>query len=331
MSPIGTQSLNLSDFTSSGMPGISILVVKQGQSLLELNHGLADVRAGISCTAQTNYRLASVTKQFTATLILMANERNLLRLDQSIRDALPELPNLCDDVTVHHLLNHTHGLSDYESLISENQRTALADADVLSMLMSNGASYFVPGAKFRYSNTGYALLALIAERVFSFKFPEALRLFLFEPLQMKATLAYVSGGPEITNRAYGYTVDDDEVLRTDQSMTSTVLGDGGIYSNTQDLAKWDAALYPGRLLQPDTCALAFSPSTITTRPEIGYGYGWFVQQIHGEKVLFHTGETTGFRNAYFRCPSRHLSVIVLTNRYSEEAPRVARQLMEDFW
>ena len=318
-------------FMADGMPGISALVVRNGNVLLRASHGLADVRASMPCTPATNYRLASITKQFTAAMILLAYEHGLLKLEQSMCGVLPELPAFCQPITLHHLLNHTHGISDYEDLIAPETARPLVDADVLDLIVSRGARDFEPGSAYRYSNTGYALLAIIVERAFGVPFPEALRRFIFLPLGMATTLAYVAGGPEVTNRAFGHAVDEDAVLRADQSLTSSVLGDGGIYSNVDDFRRWDAALHTEQLLTCETLALAFAPSAQTQKPGVQYGYGWHVRAMHGERVLFHTGETIGFRNAIYRCPARNLCAVVLSNRYSEHAPQIALMLMEDYW
>ena len=188
-------------FMADGMPGISALVVRNGNVLLRASHGLADVRASMPCTPATNYRLASITKQFTAAMIVLAYEHGLLKLEQSMCGVLPELPAFCQPITLHHLLNHTHGISDYEDLIAPETARPLVDADVLDLIVSRGARDFEPGSAYRYSNTGYALLAIIVERAFGVPFPEALRRFIFLPLGMATTLAYVAGGPEVTTLA----------------------------------------------------------------------------------------------------------------------------------
>jgi CubicO group peptidase (beta-lactamase class C family) len=136
---------------------------------------------------------------------------------------------------------------------------------------------------------------------------------------MHHTLAYVREGPDVPNRAYGYSETGARWTRTDQSLTSAVLGDGGIYSSIDDLAKWDAALYDARLLGDASRALAFTAHTKTDDPEVQYGFGW---RITGE-TLWHSGESIGFRNVIVRWPHRHLSVIVLSNRNDPEPYRTA--------
>jgi CubicO group peptidase (beta-lactamase class C family) len=131
---------------------------------------------------------------------------------------------------------------------------------------------------------------------------------------MQNTVAYEAGISTLANRAYGYSAAKQRWTRTDQSLTSAVLGDGGIYSSIDDLAKWDAALYDNRLLRAESRRAAFAPATKTDDPAVQYAFGW---RITGE-TLWHSGETMGFRNVIVRYPQHHFTVIVLTNRDAPE-------------
>ncbi len=151
---------------------------------------------------------------------------------------------------IRHLLTHTSGLIDYEDVIPESFAGQVRDADVLRLLETQDRTYFRPGNGYRYSNSGYALLALIVQRASGMSFANFLQERIFEPLAMFNTVAHEEGVSRVINRAFGYTEAAGRWNRTDQDQTSAVLGDGGIYSSIEDLAKWDAALYDGRLLQP---------------------------------------------------------------------------------
>ena len=187
---------------------------------------------------------------------------------------------------------------------------------------------FVPGSAYRYSNTGYCLLALIAERVSGLAFPDLLSREIAGPLDMRHTLAYVAGGPEIPRRAFGYTVGPGGVARTDQSLTSATLGDGGMYASADDLARWDTALSTDQLATAATRALMFTPWVAAPHTGSHYGFGWFLRRSGGHLVAWHDGETTGFRNAIERCPARRAAVILLSNRSDSAAPQIARRIMD---
>lgn len=306
-------------------PGAALLVLRDGKPVVRRGYGLADLERGVAAGPGTNYRLASVSKQFTAAAILLLVQDGRLGLDDGARQWLPTLPARGEAITIRHLLTHTSGLIDYEDHLPALNRQ-LRDADVLSILEGQHRVYFTPGSDYRYSNSGYALLALIVERASGRDYPGFLRERIFRPLGMDATLAYVAGGPEIARRAYGYSLVDDAWQRTDQSPTSAVLGDGGIYSSIDDLAKWDAALYDDRLLSDASRRMAFSAATATGDPAVAYGFGW---RISGDS-LWHSGESIGFRNVIVRYPDRRLSVVILSNRDDPEPYRTAVEIAGQF-
>lgn len=306
------------------VPGASVLVLRDGEAVVRRSYGLADLERGIAAAPNTNYRLASITKQFTAAAVLLLAEDGKLDLDDGLREWLPSLPASNGAITLRHLLTHTSGLVDYEEIMPADLGRPLRDADVLQLQEDVSRLYFAPGSDWRYSNGGYALLALVVERASGRSFPEFLRQRVFLPLGMQNTLAYVQEGPPVPNRAYGHSLADGAWTRTDQSLTSSVLGDGGIYSSIDDLARWDAALYDDRLLSDESRRLAFTPWTKSADPAVDYGFGW---RVTGE-TLWHSGETIGFRNVIVRWPERRLTVILLTNRNDPEPYRLAMQIAE---
>jgi len=292
------------------VPGASLLVVRDGKSVVRRSYGRSNLEDHVAATPETNYRLASVTKQFTAAAILLLVQDGKISLNDRLKKWLPSLPSAVDSVTITHLLTHTSGIVDYEDLIPDGTVAQLHDADVLRLLESRDSAYFKAGTSYRYSNSGYSLLSLIVARASGKTFATFLRERIFTPLGMTHTLAYEEGTSTVLNRAFGYTMKDGAWTRKDQSTTSAVLGDGGIYSSIDDLAKWDAALYDSRLLSDDSRRLAFTPHTATDEADVKYGFGW---RITGE-TLWHSGETVGFRNVIIRNPSRRLTVVLLTNR-----------------
>ncbi|HEY0506101.1 MAG TPA: serine hydrolase domain-containing protein [Lysobacter sp.] len=304
------------------VPGASVLVLRDGKALVRRSYGLADVEAGVATTPATHYRLASVSKQFTAAAILLLMQDGRLALDDPARRWLPSLPDAAAAVTIRHLLTHTSGLIDYEDVMDPVDTRQVHDADVLRLLEAQHRTYFAPGGDYRYSNSGYALLALIVERASGQRYADFVRERIFLPLGMDDAVAFEDGISQVAHRAYGYSFADGAWHRTDQSTTSAVLGDGGIYASIDELAHWDAALYDGRLLRADTLRQAFAPATKTDDPQVEYGFGW---RITGDS-LWHSGETLGFRNVIVRDPGRHTTVVVLTNRDDPEPYDTARRI-----
>ncbi len=265
------------------VPGASVLVLKDGEPLLRRGYGLTDLEAGTAATPATNYRLTSVTKQFTAAAILLLAEDGKLSLDDPVKRWLPSLPAAADAITLRQLLSHTSGLIDYEDHVPEGFAGQLHDADVLHILEGQDRTYFAPGSAYRYSNSGYALLALAVGRASGQDFATFLRERIFRPLRMDATVAHRDGVDTVAHRAWGHSLVDGRWERTDQSQTSAVLGDGGIYSSIDDLARWDAALYDDRLLSARSRALMFTPATATGEPDVPhYGFGW---RLNGDSTF----------------------------------------------
>jgi CubicO group peptidase (beta-lactamase class C family) len=304
------------DYATPGGPGASILVLQEGRLLLEKSYGLAELAQQRRATPNTNYRLASVTKQFTAMATLMVAQDGGLSLDDSITRFFPNLPPALHAITVRHLLTHTSGLVDYEDLIPDSQTAQVHDADVLALLETRDSVQFQPGTRFQYSNSGYALLSLIVAQRSGLGFADFLAQRIFRPVGMSATVAFENGISTVEDRAYGYGRQEGSAGWTpaDQSVTSAVLGDGGIYSSVDDLRRWAAALDEGKLVRPDLRAQAFTSYRLTDGKETGYGFGWFVPPFAGRPSTFHTGVTHGFRNAIRRIPSERITVIALTNR-----------------
>jgi CubicO group peptidase (beta-lactamase class C family) len=305
-----------SDFNQRGTSGASLAVIEDGKIVYSKAYGLADVENNVPASTSTNYRLASVTKQFTATAILRLVDQEKLSLDTRLPDALPGFPGYARDVRIRHLLQHTSGLVDYEDFVPDTQTVQVLDADVLRLLSKIDTMYFPAGRKYRYSNSGYALLALVVESVSGQPFAAFLKQNIFEPLGMNHTVAFQHGISTVDNRAF------------DQSNTSAVLGDGGIYSSVEDLFKWDQELYANRLVSASLRQESFTPGTLNDGTRTKYGFGWNIEPYKNLASVYHTGSTRGFRNAIFRLPDQHLAVIILTNRNEGEPIEIARKIAD---
>ena len=301
-------------FDHPNAPGATVMVVRDGKPIFAKGYGLANLDTKSPCTTNTNFRLASVTKQFTAMAIMILAERNQLSLGESLTAFFPEFPAYGKAITVRHLLTHTSGLIDYEDVIPEGTTIPVLDQDVLRLLMKQDKTNFTPGSQYRYSNSAYALLALIVEVRSGQTFARFLKENIFEPLKMTSTLAYEEGFSSVPNRAFGHTLKSNRWLRTDQSLTSAVLGDGGVYSSVTDLARWDQALYKSKLVSEPMLRVAFSPLTPTDKPGRSYGFGWYITEYRGVKEIYHSGETIGFRTRLIRYPEKNFTIIILANR-----------------
>ncbi|MGB2645682.1 MAG: serine hydrolase domain-containing protein [Candidatus Acidiferrum sp.] len=327
--------------TQKDAPGLAVLVQKNGRTLFEKGYGVRDLRTFAKIDSQTNFRLASFTKQFTAMAIMLLVHDGRLRYNQTLTEIFPEFPAYGHSITVRNLLNHTGGLPDYEDLMEgvEAKRNSwvwtserqIQDAQVLKLLEFESKAKFAAGTKWSYSNSGYVVLGLIVTKVSGQPYGNFLHARIFTPLHMDHTIVYQKGKNQIANRAFGYSKGSDALKETDQSSTSATLGDGGIYSNLEDLAKWDDALRNHTLLSAAEMQPALLPATLNDGSStfwpaapnddnlhpgkpVSYGFGWFLDPYEGHPRMWHTGSTSGFRTVIERFTTENLTIIVLSNR-----------------
>ena len=320
------------DFDQADVPGAAVMVIRNGKPILAKGYGLADLEKKIPCTTDTNFRLASLTKQFTAMAVLILVEQGRFSLEDRLPKFFPEFPQYGKTITIRHLLTHRSGLLDYEDHIPQGTTIPLSDRDVLFILQRQSKTDFLPGPQFHYSNSAYALLALLVENVSGRTFPASLKERIFEPLGMTNTAAYVAGLSFVPNRAYGYASGRSGWELSDQSLTSAVLGDGGIYSSAADLFKWDQALYTEKLVSRKMLSDAFAAhSSQSDFKGSGYGYGWYVGKLRDAEHVWHYGSTCGFSTRIERFPGKKLSVIVLANRRDTSISPTVEKIIELFW
>ena len=325
-----------SSLKSAKAPGAGVLVVRDGKPVFQRGYGVTDLRTLRPIDAKTNFRLASFTKQFTATCIMLLVHDGKLHYDDHLTDIFPEFPAYGKSITVRNLLNHTSGLPDYEDILMKQYPDTppekipqIRDAGVLKLLEQQSSGKFAPGSKWEYSNSGYATLAMMVEKVSGKPFGQFLHDRIFAPLAMDNTLAYQKGKNEVLNRAFGHTKERNGWKETDQSPTSAVLGDGGIYTSIDDLAKWDRALRDHTLVSEAEMQPALTPVHVTDGPpmsegrNVSYGFGWFLDPYKGHRRMSHDGETIGFRTTIQRFPNDQLTVIVLANRTDIDPAKMA--------
>jgi CubicO group peptidase (beta-lactamase class C family) len=321
----------LTDYQGDDRPGACLLVRSRGEIVHQRCVGLAEVETQRAATPKTDFRLASLTKQFTATAILGLVAAGQLEPRTSLREVFPDFPRYGDSISIHHLLTHTSGLIDYEDLMPADDTTQIRDAGVLALMTSQDSTYFPPGSEFRYSNSAYAVLAMVVEQLSGEPFGTYLRENIFEPLGMAGTVAHEDGVTVVPHRAYGYSREDGgSWQRTDQSTTSAVLGDGGIYTSLDDMNRW-LAVVEGRdtLLAPAVLAAAFEEATLADGRGAGYGYGWYLDEYRGRRRYRHSGSTIGFRNEVQRFPDDDLTMLFLSNR-NDIAPGLGDAIADVF-
>lgn len=297
-------------------PGAALLIVKNGHKILPKGFGIADMSAGTKVTPQTHFRMASVSKQFTAMVILLLEKEGRLSITDPARKYLSSLPQFAAKVTIQQLMTHTSGIADYESLIPEQQQQQVTDADVLRLISRSDSLYFPPGTQFRYSNTGFCLLTQIAEKVSGKSYPDLIEELIFAPLKMNHTTIYQQD-KDIFKRAYGYHKQDASWKFADQSLTSATMGDGSVYTSVDEYLKWIKYLWQLDPANKNVYPLAPHASI---KKRLNYGYGWFIATDEdGSTAYFHSGESTGFHNIVYHNPSKKLLIALFTNSDDDRA------------
>jgi len=343
--------------TSPDAPGLAVLVRQNGKIVFERGYGLGELRLKARIDARSNFRLASFTKQFTAMAIMLLVHDGKLRYDETVTGIFPDFPDYGKAITVRNVLNHVSGLPDYEELMEAPEKASgsmwspekqIQDDEVLKLLEKEQSGKFAPGSSWSYSNSGYVVLGLIVAKASGKTYGEFLRERIFSPLKMNHTIVYQKGKNEVANRAFGHSKEGDLFKETDQSSTSATLGDGGIYSNLEDLAKWDDALRNHTLLSEKEMQPALTPVKLNdgTEPHwpkepngdnlhpgkpVSYGFGWFLDPYNRQARMWHTGSTMGFRTVIERFPGENLTVIVLSNRTDLDPEKLSLQAADLFW
>lgn len=318
----------MSEFASPNGPGAAVVVMRNDSVIFRKGYGSASLHQTVPVTPSTNFRLASITKQFTAMCILMLEEQGKLSFDDKIMKFFPDFPLYGKDITIRNLLNHTSGLADYESLMPDSQTVQVLDADCLRLMSLTDSLYFPAGTKYQYSNTGYALLALIVEKTSGKRFADFLKENVFDKTGMTATVAYENGISTVAHRAYGYSLVGGKWTETDQSSTSAVLGDGGIYSNAEEMSKWISSLWSFKLISEKSQRRAWSDAALNDGMPIDYGMGWHTETYRGVKHPHHGGSSRGFRNHILVFPNDKSMVIILTNRNQGDPINEAKKIAD---
>ena len=337
-----------------GEPGLAVLVKKDGRVVFEKGYGLRKLGADEAITPETDFRLASFTKQFTAMAIMLLVHDGKLQYDATLTELFPAFPAYGKTITVRNLLTHTGGLPDYEDLMDKEEKAhgprwtaehQIQDEEVLALLEKETRGKFAPGTSWAYSNSGYVVLGLVIAKVSGTSYAEFLQQRIFAPLGMKETVVYQKGKNEIRNRAFGHSLENGKLVVTDQSSTSATLGDGGVYSNLEDLSKWDDALANHTLLSAQEMQPALTPVKLAdgrephwpAKPDddnlapgqpVSYGFGWFLDPWRGHPRMWHSGSTLGFRTIIDRYTTDHLTIVILCNRTDLDPTKLALQIAD---
>jgi CubicO group peptidase (beta-lactamase class C family) len=298
----------------------TVLVARGSGVLFTHACGFASLEWQVPNTAGSVFRIGSVSKQFTAAAVLLLEERGKLSVDDPLRKHVPEAPETWNDVRIHHLLTHTSGIFSITSLSDFNELKVRRLRPEQSMRSVYGRPLeFKPGESYRYSNSGYLLLAMIIERAGGQTYEEFLRRNIFEPLAMRDS-GSESTPAIVARRASGYSPSFNGPANAAYVDMNVPIGGGSLFSTVEDLHRWNLALFGGKLLSPA------SLKKMTTAVLKGYGYGIAVSEENGRKRFGHDGGIEGFNSTLLYYPDSRMTVVVLSNLNTRDTGRIARDL-----
>jgi CubicO group peptidase (beta-lactamase class C family) len=314
----------LKKFNEFGQFNGSILVADNGKVIFKKGYGFANMEWKIPNEVDTKFRLASVTKQFTATVILQLVEQGKIKLDGKITDYLPDYrKDTGDRVTIHHLLNHTSGIPSYTDqpgFLQNDSRDFYSVTDFVKKFAS-GDLQFEPGSKFAYNNSAYFILGAIIEKITGKSYAEAVKENIFTPLGMNNS-GYDMAGPIIAKRATGYQKTANGYENAPYLDMSLPYSGGSLYSTVEDLYLWDQALYGDKILSAKTKELMFKPGL----EHYGYGVGINDRELSDKtkvRTISHSGGINGFStNIYRFVDDKHLVVILDNTSQGRYQPKM---------
>jgi len=306
----------LNGVVQSNATGLAVLVAQDGRILFEKGYGQADRERHLPATAQTKFRIGSITKQFTAAAILKLQEEGKLSVHDKLAKYIPDFPR-GDEVTLDHLLTHTSGIRSYTDKpgFMDTVTTPVKTEDLIQSF-KNDPYDFSPGQKWHYDNSGYFLLGYIIEKVSGQTYGEFLRQNFFGPLGMTNTGVHRSG-LHLDNEALGYSYDGSGFTNALNWDMSRAGGAGALYSTVEDLYRWNEGIFNGKVLSPASLKAAFTAVKTDENKENastnGYGYGWFLGQLRGAQEISHGGGLQGFSSFLLRLPRERFTVVALAN------------------
>jgi D-alanyl-D-alanine carboxypeptidase len=320
-------------------PGAAVIAVKNGQVVFRKGYGMAEMELGTPIQPEMVFKIGSITKQISATAILMLAERGELSIDDEITKYFPDFPMEGERVTIKHLLSHSSGLPDYwrmdefDRLIEREyfrMVTGSFEASEIINVFTSKSLEFRPGDQFQYCNSGYFLLGLTIEKVSGATYGEFLKENIFDPLGMDHT-CYGDNTELVRGRVQGYVKKDDRFVNNPHRCLDNILefAAGGLMSNVDDLAKWDESLYTEKLVSSKALEEMFTANMLNNGEPSRYAFGWFVTDCCDLEAFCHAGEVTGFRSFVIRVPEAHVYIAILGNNGSYGAnvlERLARRI-----
>jgi len=299
----------------------SVLIAQEGFIIYQKAFGFANLKTRDTLKTNHSFQLASVSKTLTAAAVLLLKDQNKLSLNDDVTKYFPNFPY--KGISIDLLLSHRSGLPNYIYACEQycekpniyNGKKFDNQAMLDLLIEKKPDAYALPNKKFEYCNTNYAILALIVEKVSNQSFAEFMQEHIFTPLKMENTWVGNSTYDSLhTKKAIGYKSNGKP---EDDVFADEIVGDKSIYSNPEDLFKFDQALYSNKLLKKETLEEAFKGYSHEHKGKRNYGLGWrLIDDAKTPKIIYHNGWWHGFNTVFYRIPEQGITIIILSNKYN---------------
>lgn len=310
-------------------PGCALGVIQNGKLTYEKGYGMASIELGVPITPQTVFDIGSTSKQITATAIVLLAQQGKLSLDDDVRKWVPELPDLGQHITLHHLLHHTSGIRDYIGLLSmagAQEEAVTTDEDALAILAKQKGLNFAPGDDFLYSNSNFFLLSIVVKRASGKSLREFAAENIFAPLGMKDTQILDDHTRIVPHKANSYAANGDRYIEVTSNWEQT--GDGAVQTTIEDLSRWDQNFYDPKVGGEALLKELQTTGILNDGTKINYADGLFIDGYRALRRVAHGGAWAGFRTELMRFPDQHFSVAVQCNLASSGPSQLATKVAE---
>lgn len=321
----------ISSYAQKDAPGMAIGIIKEGQVIYRKMYGMANLESRMPINDSTAFDIASVSKQFTAFVTLLAEKEGKLSLNDDIRKYLPELSHLSHKITIRQLANHTHGLPDFSTikrLQGFGDEFRVTNAQAVKTVLAIRNLHFSPGQQYSYNNTGFILLAEILHRIYKKDFNEILKEYIFKPLQMNSSMAVDDPEKIIPDKAESYQEKNGSFVKS--PLGQMEYGSSNIFTTLNDLCKWAANFQKPIIGSREIYNTMQQNTVLATGEKVEYGLGLQTGKYKGLDIVFHGGGTAGYRSYILHIPAYHLSVVLAGNKGVFDGLLIAYKIVDLF-
>ena len=321
-----------SEWSKPNVPGCVLGIIRDGKLIYAKGYGMANLEKNIPNDINSVFEIASTSKQFTAACIVLLAEQGKLDLDNKLSDFFPEFPDYANQITIRHLLNHTSGIRNDGTLAflkSPGNNDICTDSAIMKLLANQKELNFKPGDKYEYSNTGYWLLGQIVNKVAKMDLADFSRKEIFEPLGMNSTLFYKDHSKILKNQAYGYESNGTGGFKINMSTSfDHIIGSKGIFTNIEDIKKWDDAFYQSDILNKKFWSMMLQPGILNNGDTLDYACALVKGNYKGLNKISHGGAFLGYRSDILRFPDQRLTVVIFANRADADPTKMCYKVAD---